>query len=73
MEHAVRVLMAGGSLRVGSYRVDDLVRMAAAAKEGGTTLTVAASYRTDDMVRIALAGKGHITFDVKDAQYVPRR
>lgn len=42
-------------------------------KEGGTTLTIAASYRTDDMVRIALAGKGHITFDDKDAQYIPRR
>lgn len=73
VEHAVRVLRAGGSLRVGSHRVDDLLRMATAAREGGAMLTVVASYRTDDMVQIATAGKGHITFDVKDAPYVPGR
>lgn len=73
VEDAVRVLLAGGSLRVGSHRVDDLLRMASAARQGGAQLTIVASYRPDDMVQIALAGKGHITFDVNDALSVPRR
>lgn len=73
VEDAIRVLLAGGSLRVGSHRVDDLLRMASAARKGGARLTIVASYRADDMVKIASAGKGHITFDVKDAPSVPGR
>jgi hypothetical protein len=73
VEDAIRVLMAGGSLKVGSHRVDDLLRMASAAQQGGARLTIVASYRTDDMVQIALAGKGHVTFDLKDAPYGPGR
>ena len=73
VKDAIRLLTAGGSLRVGSHRVDDLLRMAAAARLGGTQLTIVASYRADDMVQIALAGKGHVTFDVKDAPYAPGR
>lgn len=73
VEDAIRVLLAGGSLRVGSHRVDDLVRMAAAARQGGTHLTIVAHYRAGDMVEIASAGKGHVTFDINSAPDVPGR
>lgn len=73
VEEAVRVLLAGGGLKVGSHRVDDLVRMATAARQGGTHLTIVASYRADDMIKIASAGKGHVTFDINSAPGVPGR
>lgn len=73
VEDAVRVLLAGGCLRVGSHRVGDLVRMATAARHGGTHLTIVASYRAGDMIEIAAAGKGHVTFDIHSAPDVPGR
>jgi hypothetical protein len=64
VEGAVRVLLAGGSLRLGGYRTEDAVRLAMAAKQGCARITFAHSWIVDDMVRIAAAGGGHVTFDV---------
>lgn len=67
VEDAVRILLAGCNLKVGPHRIEDLVRMASAAREGDSHLTVMAHYRVEDMMKIASAGKGHITFDVSSS------
>ena len=60
----VRLLAAGGSIEIigQDTAVNDLVRMAAAAKTGEATLTIKAvgGFALNDLVRIAAAGKGFV-------------
>lgn len=62
-----RILAAGASIEIETKArmVDDWVRLAAAAKRGGSVLTLRVTqvFMTDQLVRIATAGApGHVSF-----------
>lgn len=64
----LRLLAAGGSIEVlgQGTPLNDLLRLAAAAKTGESTLTVksAGGFPLNDLLRIAAAGKGFV--ELKD-------
>ena len=62
----VKIAAAGGGFRISAARpVNDLVRIAAAAANGGAKIIIAkaAAVQTMDLVRIASAGKGRVFFE----------
>ncbi|WP_396328914.1 hypothetical protein [Burkholderia anthina] len=67
VDDLIRLAGAGAGFRIdaGLRLTNDLVRIAAAAAQGGARITFAgmALRPRDDVIRIAAAGRGNISFD----------
>ena len=63
-DQAIDYLSTGANLTIGIRKMEDLERMAEAARASGAHLTIVGEVAMDWMLRIARAGGSHLTFDI---------
>lgn len=67
IDNLVRLALAGGGVRLaaGQFSVDQITRLALAAKKKRARITIenSSALTIDSMVRIALAGDGCVSFE----------
>lgn len=67
VDDLIRLASAGAGFRIdaGMRQTNDLIRIAAAAAQGGARITFTGMRlrQRDDLIQIATAGRGNISFD----------